>query len=249
MTEIAYPPLNVLKPVADGVWIVDGAPVRPAPGLVLPVRMTVVRLTSGALWLHSPVRPSQGLVRGLAQALAELGPVRHLVAPNIAHWSFVALWRRHYPEATVWAAPGLGRRVPVRLRGLRIDNELGPGAPGDWAEEMDQAVVPGAAGFREIAFLHRASRTLILTDLIANLEAGKLPLTMRLFARANGMLAPEGRAPLYLRAAVLMRRREAAGALAPLLDRQPERVIFAHGLWFAQNGEARARRSLAWLLG
>lgn len=245
MTEIAYPPLNIPKPVADGVWIVDGAPLRPAPGLVLPVRMTVVRLASGGLWLHSPVPPSQAL----AQALAALGPVRHLIAPNIAHWSFVALWRRHHPEASVWAVPGLGRRVPVRLQRLRIDGELGPGAPGDWVGEIDQAVVPGAAGFREIAFLHRASGTLILTDLIASLEAEKLPLPMRLFARANGMLAPDGRAPLYLRAAVLMRRDEAARALAPLIDRRPERVIFAHGSWFADRAAERTRRSLAWLLG
>jgi Domain of unknown function (DUF4336) len=231
--------------VADGVWVVDGAPIRPAPGLVLPVRMTVIRLASGALWLHSPVRHSPGL----AQALARLGPVRHLVAPNVAHWSFVSGWQRHHPGAASWAAPGLGRRWPVRLRGLRIDRELGPRAPADWADEMEQAVVAGAGGYREIAFLHRASGTLILTDLIANLEAEKLPLATRLFARANGMLSPDGRAPLYLRAAVLMRRGEAARALAPLLDRQPERVVFAHGSWFAQGGAARARRSLAWLLG
>ncbi len=114
---------------------------------------------------------------------------------------------------------------------------------------MDQAVVPGAGGFREVAFQHRASGTLLLTDLIANLEPAKLPLPTRLFARANGMLAPEGRAPLYLRASVLLRRGDAARALGPLIDRQPERVVFAHGSWFAHNGAARARRSLAWLLG
>ncbi len=245
MTAITYPPIDVPKPVAEGVWIVDGAPIRPAPGLVLPVRMTVVRLATGALWLHSPVRHSPALAR----ALAELGLVRHLVAPNIAHWSFASGWRRRHPDAIFWAAPGLDRRLPVRLRGLRIDRKLGPRAPGDWAEEMDQAIVLGAGGFREVAFLHRLSGTLVLTDLIANLEPEKLPLTMRLFARANGMLAPDGRAPLYLRASVLMRRAEAAGALGPLLERRSERVIFAHGSWFAQAGADRARRSLTWLMG
>ncbi len=125
MSDVTYQPVDVPKPVAEGVWIVDGAPIRPAPGLILPVRMTVVRLASGELWLHSPVRHSPGLAR----ALAELGPVRHLVAPNIAHWSFVAGWRRHQPDATFWAVPELGRRLPVRLRGLRSDRELAAPRP------------------------------------------------------------------------------------------------------------------------
>jgi hypothetical protein len=241
---VAYSPIDAPKPVAEGVWIVDGAPIRPMPGLVLPVRMTVVRLASGELWLHSPVRHSPSLAR----TLAELGPVRHLVAPNIAHWTFLPDWQQHFAQATLWAAPGLGRRRAVRKAKLRIDRELGPSAAGEWAGEINQAVIRGAGGYREVAFLHRPSRTLILTDLIANLEADKLPLAARLFARANGMLAPYGRAPLYLRAAVLLGRAEAAGALLPLLDTAPERVVFSHGAWFERDGAAAARRSLGWLI-
>ena len=52
---VTYPPLDVMKPVADGVWIVDSGPLR-VLGMPLPVRMTVVRLASGDLWLHSPTR-------------------------------------------------------------------------------------------------------------------------------------------------------------------------------------------------
>ena len=243
--RVTCPRLDVLTPVAQRLWVVDGAPIRPAPGLLLPVRMTVIKLASGELWLHSPVRLSQRL----AEALGALGPVRHLVAPNIAHWSFLPDWQRRFPEAILWAVPELWRRWPVRRSGLRIDRTLGDEAPEAWAGEMKQAVIPGAGGFREVAFLHLPSATLVLTDLIANLEPGKLPPATRLFARLNGMLAPDGRAPAYLRLAVRMRRAEAAGALSRLLAREPERVIFAHGRWFASDGAAAARRSLAWLLG
>jgi hypothetical protein len=52
-----YAPTNTLKPVADNVWIVDGATIRfgmPWPKMPFPTRMTIVRLDGGALFIHSP---------------------------------------------------------------------------------------------------------------------------------------------------------------------------------------------------
>jgi hypothetical protein len=52
-----YPPLNTLKAVASEVWIVDGPIIRfglPWMKLSFPTRMTVIRLGSGELFLHSP---------------------------------------------------------------------------------------------------------------------------------------------------------------------------------------------------
>jgi len=56
-----YSPLNVLKQVDDDIWLVDG----PVIGfrylglkLPFPTRMTVVRQSSGEIWLHSPVKLS-----------------------------------------------------------------------------------------------------------------------------------------------------------------------------------------------
>jgi hypothetical protein len=52
-----YEPTGTLKPVTDGLWIVDG----PAIGFgylglkfPFPTRMTIVRLADGGLWVHSP---------------------------------------------------------------------------------------------------------------------------------------------------------------------------------------------------
>ena len=53
-----YEPVNVLKPVAPDLWIVDGSEIRFGLGwLKFPfsTRMTVFRLRSGELVLHSPV--------------------------------------------------------------------------------------------------------------------------------------------------------------------------------------------------
>lgn len=247
LTDVTYPPLDVPKPVARDLWIVDSGPLRAAGVMPLPVRMSVVRLADGGLWLHSPTRYDPDLHR----ALAEIGPIRHLVAPNIAHWTLLRDWQIHCPEALTWAAPNLRRRGQVRARmraGLRLDRDLGDTAPPDWARDLRQVVVPGALGFREVAFFHDVSRSLILTDLVLNLEPGRLPAWMRPLARLVGITAPDGRAPAYLRGAVRLGGAEARRAAAALVALAPERVLFAHGAWFARDGTAALRRSLRWLL-
>ena len=68
-SQVTYPPLDVLKPVAQSVWIVDSGPIK-AMGLIpLPIRMTVLRLHDGSLILHSPTR-FDGALR---QSLQEIG--------------------------------------------------------------------------------------------------------------------------------------------------------------------------------
>ena len=53
MSDITYPPLDVPKPVADGVWIVDSGPLRVFGLLGLPIRMTALQLSSGDMLMHS----------------------------------------------------------------------------------------------------------------------------------------------------------------------------------------------------
>ena len=238
-----YPPFDAPKPVAPGLWVVDAAPMR-IMGAAVPVRMTVARLGDGGLWLHSPTRFSPALLG----ALKALGPVRHLVAPNVAHWTFLKGWQRACPDAATWAAPNLRRRLQVRLSRVRLDRDLGDGPPPEWAADLDQAVVPGGLGFREVAFLHRASRTAILTDLVLNLEDERVPAPTRAYARATGTRAPHGSTPRYLRPVIRLRRGDAAAAVRRVLAWAPERVLFAHGRPFEADGAERLRRAMAWLL-
>jgi hypothetical protein len=242
-SRVVYPPLDTLKPVEADIWIVDSGPLR-AMGLPIPIRMTVVRLQSGEVLLHSPTRYDEAL----KIEIDRLGPIRHLVAPNIAHWSFLKDWQAHYPEATTWAAPGLRYRSPVKKSGLVIDQDLGMHAPGDWKDDLDQILVPGGFGVYEVAFLHRGTRTLVLTDLTENFEPGKLSPLARPLVRLAGAMAPDGMAPAHLRFAMNRNREAAAAAAKRVVDWSPERVIFSHGLWFDCDGTTRLRKSLRWLL-
>lgn len=240
---VTYPPLDTPLPVADDVFIVNSQ-LAGVVGKIMPARMTVIRLARGDLLLHSPTR----LTDGLRRDLRALGRVTHLVAPNLAHWMFLRDWQRAYPDALTWAAPGLQDRAPVRKSGVPIDFVLGPTAPFAWSDAITVVMVPGGMGFNEAALFHQPSRTLVLTDLVINLEAGKIPVLMRPVMRLFGSTAPDGMPPPYLRAIVRLRRRAAANAANKLLDLQPERVIFAHGAWFQSDGTAALRRSLRWLL-
>jgi hypothetical protein len=239
MVDVTYPPLDTPKPVAEGVWIVDSGP-QSAMGLKLPIRMTVVRLPEGGLWLHSPTCHTPSL----QAELEAIGPIHHLVAPNIAHWTHVRAWQEACPAALTSAAPELRNRPAVRKEGLRVDRELADPPPPDWTGIFEQVVVPGAGGFREVAFFHRPTRTLLLTDLLVNLEAEKLPLATRLFAWANGMLAPNGKAPAYVRLMLRLKGAEARAALSQVAAWAPERVIITHGRWVERGGAEAVRRAL-----
>jgi hypothetical protein len=210
----------------------------------LPIRMTVIRLRSGDLLLHSPTRFDGALQREMER----LGRIRHLVAPSFAHWSFLQEWQQRCPDTLTWAAPGLRSRKQVRKSGVRLDRELTDEAPPEWAAEIMQVVVPGGGDFHEVAFFHQPSRTLVLTDIVLNLEPEKVPPVLRPLGYLLGVAAPDGKAPVYLRLLVKRRRDDAARAASRMISWEPARVIFSHGAWFERDGTAALRRSLRWLL-
>jgi hypothetical protein len=237
-----YPPLDTPKPIAPALFIVDST--LPMFGITLPVRMTVVRLPDGSLLLHSPTRYTEAL----RAELSRIGPVAHLVAPNSVHWMMLGAWQRAFPDATTWAAPGLRDRRQVQRSGVRLDRDMTDDAPQAWGGVLDLAIVPGGFGFREAVLFHHPSRTLVLTDLVLNLEPAKLPMLLRPVLRLFGSTAPASMPPPYLRMVVRLRRAAAAAAVRRMLALAPERAVFAHGRWFEGDAVRRLRRSFRWLL-
>ena len=98
----------------------------------------------------------------------------------------------------------------------------------------------------EAVFLHRPSRTLVLTDLIHNFERGRRPGRPPA-ARCCGSVAdPRGGTPRDLRLTFLGRRREVRAAVETMLGWRPDRVVLAHGQPWLRDGTAELRRALAW---
>lgn len=242
MAAALYEPVNVYKPIAPGIGVVDGpfeyltvAGVKlPLP---FPTRMTVVRLSSGDLFLHSPTRFDPGLAR----ELADLGRVRHLVSPNQFHYAHIGEWLHAFPDAVAWASPGVRRRSKARHMHIRFDRDLGPEPPGEWRDDLDQALFPGGY-FKEFIFFHRASGSLILTDAIMNFELDKMDQPWRTLTRISGMYHPRGQVFFGMRLPLLLQRRKAAAVMAKIRAWRPRRILLAHGRCFESGTDDALRR-------
>lgn len=241
---LPYAPIGALKPIGPDIWIVDGPEIRfGVLGLKLPfpTRMTVVRLADGGLWLHSPTAPDETLIA----AIESLGPVRFLIAPNNLHYWWIPAWAARFPAAEIHAIPGLERSAKRPLPPARI---LGAVAPAGWADSVDQVLIEGSM-LTEADFFHRASRTLILTDLIENFEPSRFSSRFyRLLARLGGAADPDGKAPYDMRMSFLGRHRAVRAAVERMIAWGPEKIVLAHGRWYERDAIAELRRAFRWVL-
>jgi hypothetical protein len=120
--------------------------------------------------------------------------------------------------------------------------------PPAWSGAIDQVVVPGDL-LTEVVFFHRASRTLVLTDLIENFEPERIRhWFLRHISRLGGVTDPDGRAPIDMRLSFWRHRALVRRAVETMLAWNPERIVLAHGRWYERNGAAELRRAFRWVL-
>ena len=226
-----------LEAFAPEIWIASG-PTVTAAGFHYPTRMAVIRLAGGALFVWSPVALSDAL----RAAVDELGEVRHLIAPNSLHHTFLAEWRGAYPDARLHAPPGLGRR----RKDLAFDSNLEDAPAEAWAGEIDQVVVRGNLITTEVVFFHRGSGTVLFTDLIQQFSPAWFSGWRALVARLDLMTGPQPQVSRKFRIAFVGRRR-ARAALRRILAWPAERVLMAHAPPVTSGGRAFIARAFGWL--
>lgn len=136
-------------------------------------RMTVIKLKSGGLWVHAPIAPTKECI----QLLKELdAPVEHIVLPTFAyeHKVFFGPFTRKFPRAQIWVAPRQWSwpiNLPLeffgifRAKPLQDEDDDTP-----WAGEIEQKMLSspevGIGPYVEVAFYHKPSRTLLVTDAV-----------------------------------------------------------------------------------
>lgn len=224
----------MLRKLDAGLWVIDH-PLRLA-GTEFGTRTTVVQLSAGGLFVHSP-GPLSDELRGELEAA---GSVRALVAPNKVHHMFLAENARAFPNAEVHTAPGLRERFP----GLPEGPELGDDPPELWSADLDQVWVRGAPRIEEVAFLHRASRTLLLADLAFNYRHVESTWT-RLFLRVMGAYGRFG--PSRLARSLLRDRAAVRAGIDRILEWDFDRVVVPHGDVLEAGGREALRAAYAWL--
>lgn len=233
-----YAPLNVLKPIGEDIWIVDGPEIK-FFGMPFTTRMTVIRLKNGTVFLHSPIKPAPDLVA----AVAEVGPVTQLVSPNWIHYAFIGEWGKIYPDAIKWASPNVQVRAQNKGMEISFDRDLEADAPSEWAGEIEQMIVEGSTVHREVVFFHEASKTLILTDLIENFEAAALPFLFRWLVKLVGIVDPDGKMPADMWMTFRKRKGELRGYVERMIAFDPAYVVLAHGRCYDHDCVAELRRA------
>lgn len=228
-----------MKEFDKGIWISEGS-VVPFYGMPYSTRMTVVRLASGRLWVHSPV----DLNPGLRLELDALGNVSYLVAPNALHHLFLNDWQQVYPGAKTY-----GTKEVIHKRGdLEFTGELKAGELYPWSDDIEQLLFTGSKAMEECVFFHKASGTLIVTDLIENFSPSVFKPWQRVIARGVGILAPNGKMPLDWRLSFMFGKREARSHLEHMLGWQPRSVVMAHGEVIENEGVDFLKKSFSWLM-
>jgi hypothetical protein len=220
----------------SSIPVFDFAQVLPPLGFHFPARMTVLPLKDGGLALVSPVPIDEAM----AARIAALGEVRFLIAPCLLHHMYLADALRRYPAARVVAPRGLKHKQPA----LRIDFALEEALPEELSSAVDVVPIEGAPKLDEFAFFHKATRTLVLTDLVFNIEQPK-GWFAHLVLMAVGVHKRLGTS----RALRLWfsDRARAARSVESMLALPFETLVMAHGEVVRENARARLAEALSWL--
>jgi hypothetical protein len=244
MAELPYAVYEPqLTPIDWGpdIWVVEGPLIDyRVNGLSIPcpTRMTVVRLNDGGLWLHSPVAYSPAL----GEAVARLGRVSEIVAPNSYHYLHVGAWAKAHPDARIYATSTHdGTLSPHRL--LSADNA----EKGFWAGALEWHLVE-LGGFREALFFHRPSCTLIVTDLMQNFEPSRIASGFtRAVLRAARATGPCMCPSIELWPARARNKTNLREGVRQMLAWNPEKIIISHGKCVARNARSEIETAFRFL--
>lgn len=227
-----------MQTFGQNIWIMDGDDVHMFGVLPFTTRMTVVRLETGGIWLHSPVSPTVERRR----AIDQLGPIEHLIAPNKIHSLGIKPWKSFYGSARVWASPAFKKRHPD----IDVDAMLANDVETTWSREIDHCTIDGHSVLDEVEFLHRPSRTLILTDLIQKHDRAGNSLIWRGIKHWVGVLGEDGGVPLDIKLSV-RRKAEMRRSIDTILGWDFDNLIIAHGHCIRGNAKEAVKRAFEWI--
>ena len=220
-----------LRELAEDLWSVQSS--HTLLGVDFGGRMTVIRLSAGDLFLHSPVRLSDGL----RSELDALGKVKYLVAPNRFHHLHIGDYVKVYPEAELYAAPGL----PEKRRDVQFTGVLEEGSEHRWGPEIEHLLFGGIPMLNEVVFFHPKSRTLIVADLLFNFSRD-LSTGQRIFARIDDVYMGT-KVSRLTRLMLLKNREEARRSADRVLSWDFDRVLLAHKDMVEKDGHEAVRKA------
>jgi hypothetical protein len=225
---------SMLRELDENLWVIDH-PFNMPGGIAIQTRTTLIRLSNGDIFAHA-LGPADDADHA---EIAKLGNVTQLVASNLFHNAFVADWAARYEGATCHAPSGFDEKVP----GL-VYQSFGDEAPAAWAGQIEQVCVGGAPQLDETVFFHKATRTLLLTDLCFNMmhsDSFRTRLVMRIMG-GYGHFGPSRLAKSFMKDKAAVRR-----GIDRVLEWDFDRVTVTHGEVLETNGHTMMKQAYGWL--
>lgn len=172
MEEI-QPYLKIQK-ISDDLFVVDGEWYN----TVFARRMTIIRLPSQELIIHSAIRFKDEDYQNLDQ----LGKVKYIVVPSKLHSSEARYYLEKYPDAVLYAPVDAMKAVG---KDCKIQGFLPEAWPTHLKNEVSCLEIQGTRFFRETVFFHKKSKTLVLTDTVFNMQMEVKGLEKMIFKMIN----------------------------------------------------------------
>ena len=166
--------------VKDSIWTFDQ--IQGIFYVVVPIRMTVVKLEEGGLLVYAPVAPTGECVRLMRELEAKHGEVKYIILPTISgleHKVFVGPFARFFKKAQVYVAPSQWSfPLNLPLSWLGFPSKRTHILPEDcsktpFANQFNYAILGpiylGPGRFAEVAFFDKRTGTLLVADSIVSI--------------------------------------------------------------------------------
>jgi hypothetical protein len=231
---------HLLKPFGFRIWFVDGPAVN-FRSISYPTRMVVVRLRGKRSWIWSPVALTEELAE---EVEATAGPVTCIVSPNRRHRRFLKEWQQRFPDAKVFASPGLQHQTAVTdvvFHAVLTSNIT----PIEYSIDLEQLVFVD-----EVCFFHKPSKTLIICDLIQSFPETTATGLQGILLKLNCLVGSQGATPAELRLMYWLGGHlpDARKQLNIILaEWRPQRMILAHGDCTSECASVIVANAFRWI--
>lgn len=222
--------MRLLKKLAENLWIHEDT-MSLVANTQLRLRMCIVKLLNGELWVHSPTILSPEL----RAEVDTLGMVNFIIGPSNGHNLWLQDWHEAYPNASLHVSAGIPKKVA--LKSYQILDESHENI---WHADLVHLYLAGAPFFNESVFLHQTTKSLLVTDLLQNHSDPKPPglpgFITRFVFEPLGFKGICVAPPLKL-GFVIKDKKGFASAIRKISDWEFERIIVTHGDIIEKNAK------------
>lgn len=146
----------------------------------VPLRMTVIKLKGGGLFVYNPIAATQECLGMVQKLVDEYGPIKYIALGSVAleHKVYAGVFAQKFAEAKVFVQPGqysFPTNLPNPFLGFPASRTMempsSPAdAPAEWNDNFDfltlGPIISRDGAFGETVFFHRDTKTLLVTDTV-----------------------------------------------------------------------------------